>query len=344
MSVIFKPTFEIFSVDSNGRRVLNTVALQKLRDELADQRSSFARSHALAFLANSGFADANEDLDPILSNKDELSELRYQAAIYLGRSKEDTAAKILIKNSQIDDDRVLAGVARGLGYLGDAEALESVLGIESRTEGYVKRQAAFSARLIAHRHKLDVVLPSLEPFTLLNSPGTQARAIKFTNATPDQVESCLRSVAHESYGIAYAIDHGLQLKCGEVTWMLLMNKEYVRPDAVAQLRQHRAFPAVLVRHNELSGRYGVSRLVLTAPARSAGMIDLQVYRPSGGMVFAGTAQVMDQKAHLSLRAVAHPGALSISFSGHFEGGRFSNLVASSSRSVSIKKRQPIQNR
>lgn len=344
MSVIIKPPFEIFNVASNGGRVLDTVALQKLRDEVSGQSSSFARSHALAFLATSGFADANEDLDPILSNKDEPPELRYQAAIYLGRSKEDTAVKLLIKNSQIDDDRVVAGVARALGYLGDAEALESVLGIESRTEGYVKRQAAFSARLIAHRHKLDVVLPSLEPFTLLNSPDTQAHAIEFTDATPDQIASCLRSVDHESYGIAYATDHALQLKCGEVTWMLLMNKEYVRPDAIAQLRQHRAFPAVLARRNELSGRYSVSRLVLTAPGRSAGMIDLQVYRPSGGMVFAGAARVIEQKAHLSLRAVAHPGALSISFSGQFEGGRFSNLVASSSRAVSIKKRQPIHNR
>lgn len=343
MPIKFEPPFKLFRQDADGEH-LDPDSLEKLRDVVAGRSTIFPREQALALLVESGFARAHEDLGQILSNEDEPATLRYQAAIYLARTGAATAERLLIQNSQINDARVLAGVARALGRIGGASALESVRRIEAQTDGYVQLQAAFSARLISHRLKMDGSLPQPDTDTLPAPPRNDGRAITFKIAEPDQVETCLRSIARESYGIAYAADNILRLECGGVIWMLLLNREYARPDAVNQLSQHRAFAAVLTRYNELMGHFSISRLILTAPGRSAGTIDVQVYQPSGNMVYAGIAQVKDQKASLSLRAIARPGAPGIAFTGEFEGGRFSTLRARASRTVQVQKRQPIPSR
>ncbi len=342
MSNVIRPPMELFRQDAKGNRELDPTALKRLRDVAVGRSSAFSRAHALAMLVDSGFAGASQDLSQILANESEAPELRRRAAIFLGQANEALAERALIANSHTRDEHVLAGVARALGYQGGMSALESVLEIEARTQGFVQRQAAFSARLISCRLMAEGVLPPVEPTTLIHPAATDVHAIEVSDAPSDQVAACVDALTIEPYGITYATDQVLQLQCADVTWMLLLNRDYVQADGAVRLSQRLAFPAVLARRNHANGRFRLSRLVLTGPGRSAGTVDVQVYRPSGDLVLAGTAQVKGREADLVLGAVARPGAPGVSVSGRFAEGRFSGLTGSSGRTAIMTRGEPIQ--
>jgi len=80
-----------------------------VRDVVIGMDASFPRSRAMALLLASDFPNKHRDYELVLQNEKESPEIRYLAAIYLGKIPTPAAMEILLKNSHIRDERVLAG-------------------------------------------------------------------------------------------------------------------------------------------------------------------------------------------------------------------------------------------
>jgi hypothetical protein len=89
----------------------------------------------MALLVASGFPNAHRDLGSVLQNEQETVGIRVLAAAHLGRIGAHAAVEILIRNSHIRDERILAVIMTALGRIGDRSALDLVLNVKEQATG-----------------------------------------------------------------------------------------------------------------------------------------------------------------------------------------------------------------
>lgn len=346
MSLKTSPPFNFVPRISEGVNVdTDTLSLKRLRDIVAGRDSSYPRSGGMAMLQTTDFPNKHRDFEAVLGNEKEPPEIRYLAATYLGKIATSAAMEILIKNSQIRDERVLVGVMKALGCIGNKSALEAVSVTQKRATGLAARQAEFAATLIAHRVGLEEYeLPVSETRDHLEIDVHCARPLRIVRADDADAEFCLRSIAGQSFGIEFSEHPMYQVRCGRNTSMILLNRDFGDIDSVQTLGKRRAFLGVVALRSEATRLYSVAYLMLTSPARDEDAISILVYRTNGNLAFSGTAQVAGNYAEFSILAHPQPGAFALKIEGTFEAGRLEIKTALATMFVQIKKREPIEER
>ena len=107
-------------------------SLKRIRDVVAGKDTTFPRSRGMAILQTTDFPNKHRDFEAVLENENESPEIRYLAAIYLGKIATSAAIEILIRNSRIDNESVLAGVMKALGCIGDKAAFDAISTVKRR--------------------------------------------------------------------------------------------------------------------------------------------------------------------------------------------------------------------
>ena len=320
-------------------------SLRRLREIVAGKDETYPRSQSMAMLLRTDFPNKHRDFEAVLENEREPPELRYLAAIHLGTMATPAALEILVRNSRVRDERVLAGVMKALGRIGDRSALDAITAARQYATGAAARQAEFAATLIAHRTGSEEYAPPVAvTASLLELDLHCARPFRVTRADGADAELCLRSLAGQPFGIEFAEHPMYQVRCGRKTSMILLNREFTTEASVESLQRRRAFLGVVAARSEDTRLYSVAQLMLTAPAEGKDEIRLFIHRPNGDLAFAGTAQVAENCAGFSIRAVPRPGAFAVSIEGRFEDGKLDITTALSTRFVQIAKREPIEDR
>lgn len=318
------------------------ISLDQLRDVVLGRDARIPRVEAIALLRTSDFSDKEQLFAEVLENEHEPAAIRSAAAMSLGRIMTLRAEEMLIKNSQIADQGVLADVVKALGRIGDRSALVVLEKVKQNAIGLAAEQARFAAALISHRLGVagnDLPVPTSED--LLALPGNTILAIQVTRANASEAEESLHSLAMEPFGIDFAKDFTYQVRCGRSTRMIMLNRDFTDSDAIKKLIERKAFLGVVATRFEESDMYSPSFLLLTSPVKQSSMINILIHRTTGALAFSGTAQVEGDLATFSIRTISQPGANPVQIEGTFTDGKL-NITTALSATFRQKRRQPEQ--
>jgi hypothetical protein len=319
------------------------VSPDELRDIVLDKGTALPRMRALNLLYAANLADKQAIFTTLLLDEADNPRIRYQAAMHLYRINTPEIKGILLNGSQqIEDTRVLVAVVKALGRLGDEQALPVVSRIAVERSGRVASEARFAASLIAHRlglpgHNLSIPAPQ----NLVTLSAADTHPFRVIQASQDEIQIGLSSLADESFGINYLKDLVYQLECeARDNLLIFLNQELAAPNALNRLSERKALPAIIASKSEETGRYSTALLVLSSPGdEPTGQLHVLVHRPDGQQVFAGTAQISGRRAVFSLRSVERPGVFAIKVEGILEAGQLTFQTALSAFRVH-NRRQP----
>jgi len=319
----------------------DTVSLKRLRDIVVGKDTSFPASRAMALLYASDFPNKHRDFAGVLEDEKQPSELRYLAAIYLGKITSPAALQILTHNSNVRDELVLSGVMRALGCIGDRSALGAISEAKQHAHGLAMVQAEFAQTLIEHRAGLhELELSNMEQPEHLTQDLNDCRPFEIIPSNYSAAELCLRSLADQPYGIEYSEQSMYQARCGRNNWMVLFNRDFAEKNTTAKLRKQLTFLGTVALRDAESGLYSPIYLILTAPAIDKQEVNILVYRTAGRLVFTGSAVINDNQAEFSIMAVRKAGAYSLHVEGVFEDGRMEIRTAMSTPFIPIQKHEP----
>jgi hypothetical protein len=224
----FEPTQGI-----SGDLTFSPDQIDLIRNVAAGRDTSFSRIQALELLQGSTFSDKVRDLQLLLENGQESSEIRHLSARGLYKANTPEAVNILIRNSQVEDERVLTTVMKGLGRIGSENALEAIAMVRDRTTGVAAAfQAEFAAALISHRFGLsgnDLHVPDNSEY--LQIASDTSRSFQVAKASENEAQACLQSLTDQPFGIEYSENNLYQIQCGLNNWMLILNQEFANQDA-----------------------------------------------------------------------------------------------------------------
>jgi len=344
MSIQVVPPFSFVPTISEGvTRGSDALSLKHLRNVVAGRETTFPRSRAMAMLQRSDFPNKHRDFEAVLENEKESSDIRSLAAISLGKIATTAALAILVKNLHVSDERVLAGVMKALGRVGDRTTLDAILTAKTYATGLALREAEFATILIAHRMGLEKSEAlAIETGEHLEPEAHCARPFRIKQADDADAELCLRSFAHQPFGIEFSETPIYQARCGRNTWMIALNREFSAKDCVITLGRRNAFFGVVALRSEQTRLYSAAFLLLTSPTRERDAVDILVYRPNGKLTFRGTARMAGSRAEFAIRSVAQPGAFAVKIEGAFADGALDIRTALAATFVQIKKREPIE--
>lgn len=319
------------------------LSLKQLRDVVAGRDTAFPRSRSMALLLTTDFPNKHRDLEAVLENEKESPEIRYLAAINLSKIPTQAAMEILVKNIHIRDERVLAGVMKALGCIGNKSALDAILTAKKHATGLASMQAEFAATLIAHRlgsEEYELPVPATSDHIELDLHCT--RPFQVTQAHHADAELCLRSLADQSFGIEFSEHSMYQARCGRNTWMILLNRDFDDKNTAKTLGKRKAFLGVIAIRNEETRLYSIAYLLLTSPMKGKDTVSILIYRTNGKLTFSGTARIVENCAEFSILALPQPGAFAVKIEGTFEKGRLDIKTALVTTFVQIKKQEPIE--
>ncbi len=339
MSVTIAQPFEPIQGIS-GDLTFRSDQIDLIRNVAAGRDTSFSRIQALELLQVSNFSDKVCDFQLLLENGQESSEIRHLAARGLYKVNTPEAVNILIENSQVQDERILTTVMKGLGRIGSENALEAIARVRDRAPGVAAFQAEFAAALISQRFGLsgnDLRVPDNSEY--LQPTNDTNRSFHVTRPSEHEAQVCLQSLADQPFGIQYSGNNLYNIKCGRNNWMLVLNQEFANLDAVQILQSRKAFPGVIAAKYEETGLYSTAFLLFTSPTDQPNILNLLVHRSTGEQVFGGTAQVEGSKANFSIRSISRPGGFPVNVEGSFEGGNL-NFETTLSGTQAQERRHP----
>ncbi|MGH8549720.1 MAG: HEAT repeat domain-containing protein [Methylococcales bacterium] len=344
MSLKIVPPFDFVPRISDAVNVdTDKLSLKRLRDVVSGKDTTFPRSRGMAMLLTTDFPNKERDFEAVLENEKESPDIRYLAAINLSKIPSPATIEILVKNCHVRDERVLAGVMKALGSIGNKSALDAILMAKKRAKGLAAMQAEFATTLITHREGLEgYELTAPETANQLEPDLHCARPFRITRADDADAEFCLRSLAGQPFGIEFSEHPMYQVRCGRNTWMILFNRDFGGKSNVKTLGKRKAFLGVVAIRSEETRLYSVAYLLLTSPAKDEDAVSILVYRTNGKLTFAGTARVVGNCADFSILALPQPGAFAVKIEGTFEDGRLNIKTALSTTLVQIKKREPTE--
>lgn len=283
---------------------------------------SLPRTVAFALLAASDDPERELLLARVLENSGERPQLRSAAAIALGHILTAKAEQLLAQALRTAPSDVLPDILRSLGRIGSPAVLDRIDPHGASAVGLVAAAARFGAALITHRFGLsghDLPVPSAED--LLAEPTGRVRPIEVVRHSTAEARAVLASLAHEPYGIDLAEESVTQLRCGTDRNTVCLNRQFVSRGSTGTLLERKALLALVALQAQEGDKHSVSYVILAAPSRTSGAIDLLAPRCSGEPALAGSARLIGDEIRFSLRSVDRPGARGFFLDGTIERGR-----------------------
>ena len=295
------------------------VGLVELRAALRGGSTHLSAADAVQLLAASPFPNRHRDLAEVLADQAATSRLRYLAAVGLARAERTAAQEILLGAMGSADPLVLGGVFRSLGQLGDEAALAAIERALERADARARAQGEFARILIVHRLGLaGRVAPPAAPAETLELAADCGRRVLIRPARPHVAAQSLLSLGRHPYEIELAEAPMFEWQCNRCKGMILLNREFAGPDAVALLRKRPAIYGVGALSDRQREACSVAALLLTTPEPGGGRIAIGVYLTNGVRVFEGHAESDADRAAWQLRAVRRLGAFPIRAQGSLD--------------------------
>lgn len=312
------------------------IDIETLRMAVTGKSKDLSRTLAMNLLQNHDYPNKHKDLQAVLENNNEPTTLRYLAAVYLGRTIIPDVQDILIKNIQIDDERVLAGVVEALGRVGDSRAIPELIRIKNSKKGFVSSKANFAVALISHRFGLqgnELSIPTEEEYLKMSK---DTKPVKISQASREEINKCINCISDRQFGIQLAQEQVHQVIIGKDMHMVLLNKQYADIENAKQLLHLKSILGIIVYKSEEHESYSVEYLILSSPtAQSGGNIDVIIASPNGNIMFGGMLNIRDDDIKFSLRSTSQPGGFPLIIAGNLIDKKLKLASAEFSPSIRI---------
>jgi|SRR5215216_764283 len=297
------------------------LTVDELRGIISGKYAAISRSRAIDLLMASDARDKHKDLELLLENQAEPWTVRYLAAIYLGRINRPESKEILIKNTRIADEKVLAGIMKSLGRIGDERSLDSILDVRRRTTGFVQSQAEFASALISYRLNLrGNDLPDPAHLSYLTIPS-DFQTMEILAAGDEEISMCLRSINNEPVGIQLAEKPAYQVRYGQSIGMVLFNQDLINHEDGNMLLKKKLFFGVFAAKIQEHGSYSIAYLIFTSPAGQSRKINIIMTRPDGKLVLGGTAELEVNYSKFSIRSISQLGMFPVLVEGNIRDNK-----------------------
>lgn len=297
---------------------------ERLRAAVRGQVSGLSPKTALYLLATRpDIEDRHLDFRVVLENSSESRIMRYLAALYLGRIETPEAVGALEQNLRIRDELVRGRVILSLAGVGSLESLGRIAAIRAELHGWTAAEAAWAARLLAHRHGVaghEVPMPEAAAYVELGARASRDLGVRMAR---DEERSALRrSIAVEPLGMSVAWDHVYHLQCGPRAMLLVVSSRVagnrIQPAAAPSC----ALAGIIGHWRQDDAAYVPMYFMLTCPAPASDEVSLTLWSPNGRLAFAGTAGVGGSgDVRFSIKGVAGVGALALDVAGTVAHGR-----------------------
>jgi HEAT repeats len=294
------------------------IDVETLRIALSGKSKEISKALALSLLGDLDYTNKLKDLQAILENENESKDLRTLSAYNLARSGQVEAEDILIKNLQIADERVLAGVVEALGQVGESRAIPPLLTVKNTRKGNVFSRANFAVTLISYRLGLpgnELTIPTEKDYLKMSD---DSKPITISKASRDEINKFVSSLSDRRFGIEFATESAYQVVIGRDTYLVLPNKRFSTVEDAKALLQVKSVLGIVSYKSEEHQSYSVKYLVLGSPAaESKESIDLIIVTPSGDIMFGGLLNVKDTNVTFSIRSISRPGGFPLIIRGNF---------------------------
>jgi HEAT repeats len=317
------------------------LSIEELRGIISGKYTTVSREKAVSLLAASDAPDKQNDFGSILENRAEHWTVRYLAATYLGRIDTPESKEILVKNTAIEDEQVLAIILRYLGRIGDEKSLDAILDVERRTKGFVALQAKFAATLISYRLNLqgnDLSDPSSLKYLTI---PTDSQQMVVSAAKNVEIRKCLQSLRNDPFGIQLAEVQAYQVCFGPSVGIVLFNQDLTSHDSNIFLKR-KMFAGIFAEKAQETGLYSIALLILTSPAKHPKAVNIFMTHPDGKIVLAGTARLEDYKIIFHIRSVSEPSMFPVLIEGtvsdnnlEITNSRFSSIIQNKNKPISL---------
>lgn len=314
---------------------------EKLQAIVFGRDASFPRSAAMTLLRTSDSGDQVQIFQRLLESEEEPPRFRYLAAQNLYRMNTPESREALMAASRtVKDSETRTSIVKGLGRIGSKEALAEVLRIQKDADGVLLKQCRFAAALISHRFDLqgnDLLMPT-EMYILAREKEAM---VEHGLPSAKEADLCLKTLQEEPFDLELSARSLRQINCGNMRWMLAMDKKYVRAGAFDELLKCKTLLGIMAGRSFVTDSYSVGYLMMTRPSGEPGTIDILMPRVTGEPGFIGKAKARRGKeAVFTIRSGVQPGIFAMEASGRFSGKGELELDKVSSAATIRKKRRP----
>lgn len=312
----------------------------RIRAAALGEDASVPRARAVAALATSGYPNRQRDLESIVVNADESSELRALAADWLGRIDQPSTAAMLLRHLDTPDALVRQRIVHRLGFVGDEQAIEPLLALSARERGPARNRARFAAGLIAHRYRHEssaIELPLSPPYDAFSSD--QVTPIAVIPSPRQDVEACLSDLADSPSGISFGEASAFQVRIEAHRWMVLLDAAFEDTGELACLEHQCAVLGGVAEWHGLSQQHFLAGLILSSPERSSAP-RLHLHDLDGVLLGLGDAPAPRNSYSFTLHTVTDVIGIALELKGTLRDGQVS-LSSSRAAEVSTRKRFPV---
>lgn len=305
---------------NSGIRDATSAELSELRDAIHGRADRISSEDAVQLLTNSTFPNRHRDLEGVLNDDAAPSRLRYLAAVGLTRCDRQAALAILLRATAEHDSRVLAGVFRALGQIGDATAIDAIEAALTRSDSPARMLGEFARLVIEHRVGIVNSRTGTATGELLDLSADSGQRVRIRAARARVAERSLESLGARPYEIELAEAPMFEFACDRCRGTIMLNREFTGVDALSTLRKRPTLFGIGALRNDFGGRSSIAALMLTRPEPDGAALHIAIHLTNGAHIFDGRGDIRDTAVHWSLRAVRRLGAFPIRASGTFASG------------------------
>lgn len=299
-----------------------SINLERLRKAAGRGDPEIGRGEAFALLAASRAPKGQELLASVLQDLAEPAAIRSAAALAIGRIPTREAEQILIGNLKDADPAVQPEILRALGRIGREQALAAIDSLRLPERDHRVLAAQFAAALISHRlgrEGHEWPLPPEE--SMLKAPRKNVQPIRFSPVAAEQSRKVIDDLTRQLYGVEYDNKRLAHVDCAGEMNVVCINLKFTEPGSTRRLLERKALLGVAAFRSLETGDYSSAYLLMTAPAKPPGGVNIVVPYCSGKLALAGRGEVAGDRMKFQLRAVERPGAAAVEISGDFAAGQ-----------------------
>lgn len=259
-------------------------------------------------------------LDSVLADQRRPDELRYRAAVFLGKIEAPESVAALKRGMRTRAPYLLGATLRSLGRIGDADALRRIARRIPNLKGQPARHARFAATLIAHRLGISGY-PAPSPRAELSRLSRRdSQPFLIERAQADEKRALERSIPIEPLGMTVHTERLYRLQCGRRVMMLALNEEVAGSTDIRETLSVSSLVGILLHWHRHQATYVPIHFIMTDPSRGRGRVRVVATNPNGRVVASGTGSMSGDRARFSLRAPLVPGNRPLWIAGVFEQG------------------------
>lgn len=299
----------------------DTPAISAIRAAVFGRADHLGREEALILLASSNYPNRIRDIESIIVDADQPSDLRALAAIWLGRIVHPSTACALLRQLSIDEPQVQHHIVRQLGMVGDAAAIEPLLASSQSKSGAARSRTRFAAGLIQHRFQHEASAITLHKRVKALQPDDCATAsVAINRLTRGHVEKCLMDIAIDPLGVVLNEDSALEICIDLDKWMLLLNAALVDESMVLKIESHTSVFGILAEWDQLGKSYFLSGIILSSPDSSTGVPRLHLHDMDGALLALGQAPCTIRSNRFNLKTVTDYAGIAFNFEAALNKG------------------------